>query len=189
MDAEGWNARYREGAPASAEPVAVLRENAHLLPRRGRALEPACGLGANSLFLAQRGFEVTAWDFSVVAIRRLRERATGQGLTLSAEVRDVVARPPAPESAEVIVVSRFLDRSLIPHLTAALVPGGLLFYQTFVREAVSDRGPSDPAYRLAPNELLRLFASLHLLFYREEGRVGDLRQGFRDEAMLVGQKR
>ncbi len=190
MDAEEWDNRYRSGERPPGEPVTVLRENAHLLPPKGRALEIACGLGANSLFLAERGLTVTAWDFSGVAIRSLQESARRRGFSVTAQVRDVVASPPPPECAEVIVVSRFLDRSLIPHLLAALVPGGLLFYQTFVREAVSiERGPKDPAYRLGPNELLRLFSSLHLLFYREEGRVGDVGKGFRDEAMLVGQKR
>ncbi len=191
MDASEWDARYLRGEPPRPEgPVAVLRENAHLLPREGRVLELACGLGANSLFLAERGLAVTAWDFSEVAIERLRERAHERRLPVTAEVRDVVAAPPPPECAEVIVVSRFLERSLAPHLIAALSPGGLLFYQTFVREAVSaTRGPRNPAHRLGPNELLRLFGPLHLLFYREEGMVGDVEKGFRDEAMLVGQKR
>jgi hypothetical protein len=33
-----------------------------------------------------------------------------------------------------------------------------------------------------------LFASLNILLYREEGGVGNLSRGFRNEAMLIGQK-
>ena len=64
----------------------------------------------------------------------------------------------------------------------------MLYYQTFTREAVSAGGPSNPAFRLTPNELLDLFGELRLVAYREEGRLGDLSQGFRDEAWLVGLK-
>jgi hypothetical protein len=88
----------------------------------------------------------------------------------------------------VIVVSHFLDRSLAPAIIAALRPGGLLFYQTFSRVAVTDRGPEDPAFRLAENELLELFKPLKVRIYREEGRLGDTSQGWRDIAMLVAEK-
>jgi hypothetical protein len=33
-----------------------------------------------------------------------------------------------------------------------------------------------------------LFASLKVLVYREEGKVGDIRRGFRDEAIFIGLK-
>ena len=53
---------------------------------------------------------------------------------------------------------------------------------------MTDQGPSNPAYRLDTNELLRLFPHLIVRFYREEGRVGDLTDGKRDIAQLVAQR-
>ena len=44
-------------------------------------------------------------------------------------------------------------------------------------------------FRLAEQELLHLFSGLQVLFYREEGCVGNLQQGFRDEAMLIARKK
>jgi hypothetical protein len=70
----------------------------------------------------------------------------------------------------------------------ALSLGGLLYYQTFIDERVADTGPRNPAYRLRRNELLSLFSGLRLLVYREEGLVGDLERGFRNEAMLVAMR-
>ena len=64
----------------------------------------------------------------------------------------------------------------------------MLFYQTYTRECVDVIGPRRSEYRLAINELLELFAGLRVLVYREEGRVGDLRIGWRNEAMLVAVK-
>ncbi|WJW75629.1 methyltransferase domain-containing protein [Thiohalobacter sp. IOR34] len=182
--ADKWDAIYR-AASEEPRPAAVLHDYGHLLPLSGRALDLACGRGGNALYLAARGFEVSAWDVSPVAIGQLRSRAAAGGLALQAEVRDVLAEPPAVRHFDVIVVSRFLERALAPALIAALRPGGLLYYQTYVREAVDDAGPRNPAYRLAPGELLELFAPLRPLLYRDEGRQGDLSQGLRNEAQLV----
>jgi 2-polyprenyl-3-methyl-5-hydroxy-6-metoxy-1,4-benzoquinol methylase len=152
-------------------------------------LDLACGLGGNALLLAEAGLMVSAWDLSPVAIERLRIRALERGLAnLQAEIRDVVERPPAGESFDVIVVTRYLERRLVPALIAAVKPGGLLFYQTFTHIAVSHRGPDNQAFRLADNELLRLFKDLAIRFYREENRLGDLREGHRDVAMLVAER-
>ncbi|MCG8043626.1 MAG: class I SAM-dependent methyltransferase, partial [Candidatus Thiodiazotropha endolucinida] len=98
------------------------------------------------------------------------------------------SQPPQTEQFDVIVVSYFLERSLIPTLIQALKPGGLVFYQTFTRQAVSSEGPQNPAFRLADQELLQLFSQLQVRVYREEGRLGDLSLGSRDVAMLVAQK-
>lgn len=185
--AEIWNARHAQGT--LGEPAWVLREHAHLLPAAGEALELACGLGANALLLAERGLKVQAWDFSAVAIARLGEAAGRRGLTVHGEVRDVLAAPPAPASFDVIVVTHFLERSLFPALIDALRPGGLLFYQSFTTERPQGgAGPSNPAFLLKPCELLELCRPLRLLVYREDGLFGELGQGLRGMAALVGAK-
>lgn len=181
-----WDARYREaGEPM---PARVLSENLHLLPARGCALDLACGLGANALLLARCGLESFAWDSSPVAIEKLRAAAAAAGVAVHAELRDVVAQPPEPQGFDVIVVAHFLDRGLAPALVAALRPGGLLFYQTFTRARGGASGPRNPDYLLRENELLRLFSALQPIVYREEGTLGDLARGFRDQALLVAAK-
>ncbi len=186
-DVGKWDARYREaGEPI---PARVLSENLHLLPARGRALDLACGLGANALLLARCGLETFAWDSSPVAIDKLRAAAATAGVVVHAEVRDVVAHPPEPQRFDVIVVAHFLDRSLAPALATALRPGGLIFYQTFTRVRVgAASGPRNPDYLLHQNELLKLFSPLQLVVYREEGELGDATRGFRDQAMLIAGK-
>lgn len=182
-----WNQRYRE-AITEQLPAKVLADNLHLLPVAGQALDLACGLGANALLLARHGLTTWAWDISPVAISRLDAAARAAGLTVHSEVRAVTARPPEPGRFDVIVVSRFLERSLAPALQAALRSGGLLFYQTFSKLRLSKDGPSNPAFLLDDNELLRLFPALKVRIYRDEGQSGDITRGFRNEAMLVAQK-
>ena len=188
-DQTKWDQIYTDGNEKPAEPCRALSSHSHLLPAEGDALDLACGRGGNALYLAARGFSTQAWDVSAVAIQSLSDVAGRNGLPLVAEQRDVTADPPASCSFDIIVVSRFLDRTLAPAICAALREHGLLFYQTFIREKTADTGPNNPAYRLEANELLRLFQSLHLIYYHEEGNVGDIARGFRNEAMLVAQKR
>lgn len=187
-DPQKWD---RIHADAGTEPPAaavVLSQNLHLLPRTGTALDLACGRGGNALLLAAAGLDTHAWDFSATALARLERHAADAGVQVNTEHRDVLAAPPAPGTFDVIVVTHYLERDLAPRLAAALRPGGLLYYQTFLRAAVDGSGPSNPAYRLAENELLHLFAGLQLLVYREEGLIGDVLRGWRNEAMLVGRK-
>jgi SAM-dependent methyltransferase len=185
---EKWNKRYRDAA-GEGQASRVLRENLHLLPGSGRALDLACGLGGNAVLLAQQGLKVDAWDIADVAIAALQDIALKRRLPLQAEVRDVEIQPAKTDTFDVIVVSYFLDRDIIPALVGALKPGGLIYYQTFTQQRVSDRGPRRAEFRLADQELLQLFSGLQVLFYREEGCVGDVQKGFRDEAMFIGRKR
>ena len=182
-----WNDRYQQSTSAP-QPCRGLADHPHLLPRTGTALDLACGLGGNALFLAAHGLETWAWDISDVAVDQVRQTAQHRGLTVHAEVRDVTAYPPAPNGFDVIVVSRFLDRELTAALIAALKPEGRLYYQTFIKQAPDDIGPKEDQFRLGPQELLHLFRALRLLVYREEAQVGDLTHGWRNEALLVGQK-
>lgn len=186
-DARDWDRRY-QARQAPGEPARVLSLHRHLLPRAGLALDLACGLGANALLLAGAGLATLAWDYSPLAIQRLDTLARERQLDIRAQVRDVVAEPPEPGRFAVITVSRFLERSLAPALMAALAPGGLLFYETFVRDRVAAMGPDNPDFLLRENELLQLFGDLRLRVYREEGSVGDVSRGIRNVAMLVAQR-
>jgi SAM-dependent methyltransferase len=185
--ATNWNTRYQTTTDIPP-PCQVLSDYVHLLPTTGTALDLACGLGANALLLAGYGLETYAWDYAETALERLKTFAQAQKLQIHTQVRDVVVSPPPPATFDVIVVCHFLDRSLVPALVHALKPNGLLFYQTFTRTCVSDWGPKKPEFRLADNELLQMFADLQIVVYREEGKIGDTAQGFRNEALLVARK-
>ena len=167
--------RCREHPATEARPAAVLAGFDHLLPASGEALDLACGPGGNALHLARCGLTTRAWDNAATAIDKLAEQAHTESLPLAAEVRDVLEHPPAPDTFDVIVVSRFLDRALCPALAAALRPGGLIFYETFTRAGVTGRGPRTERYRLDDNELLTLFAGLRVRVYRDEQRAADQR--------------
>jgi SAM-dependent methyltransferase len=183
-----WDGIYAQKGDSLPKPAEVLRQNQHLLPQAGNALDLACGLGANTLLLAEHGLDVSSWDISAVAIARLEQLARQHNLNIDARVVDVMTKLPAPESVDVLVVTHFLVREMAVDLVQALKPGGLLFYQTFCRDKVNAVGPSNPDYLLADNELLQLFQGLIVRVYREESLLGQHQQGWRNQAMLVAEK-
>jgi 2-polyprenyl-3-methyl-5-hydroxy-6-metoxy-1,4-benzoquinol methylase len=187
ISATTWNSRY-QAATDIPKPCQVLAAYTHLLPTQGTALDLAGGLGANALLLAHHGLETHVWDYAETALERLQAHAKTQRLHIHTQQRDVIVSPPKAQTFDVIVVCHFLERNLAPFLTQALKPNGLLFYQTFTRTSVSDAGPKNPQFRLADNELLHLFADLQIVVYREEGVLGEVTQGFRNEALLIATK-
>ena len=184
-----WDQLYSQSVHECYTAVQVLTENDFLLPTTGTALDLACGLGANAIFLAELGLAVTAWDISSVAIEKLTSYAAQQGLNINACQQKIVANSFTECSFDVIVVSRFLDRTLSDAIIGALKPDGLLFYQTFTREKISPKPPNNPDYLLTENELLALFSPLRVIFYRENALIGEQLRGLRNEAQFVGQKR
>jgi tellurite methyltransferase len=183
-----WNDRYIK-MDKKQKTDSFLTRNRHLLPVKGQALDLACGLGENAIFLAKCNLQVDGWDFSEIAIDQLKKEAERQGVDISTKVWDVTAGDWPEEQYDVVTVSRFLDRSIAPSLIRVLKPGGLLFYKTFVHLTVDGKGPANPAFRLGKNELLSLFfPALELVFYQEEWEIGSGGSEDRDSAFFIGRR-
>lgn len=180
-----WDKIYSD-KPFDDRPCWLLENNSHLLPTAGRGLDLACGLGGNALHLARHGLESHAWDASSVALEKLSARANSNALSVTTLQRDIEQQPPEENSFDVITVSHFLYRPLMPYLLSALRPNGILFYQTFNTNKPSAVGPSNPNFLLEENELLKIFSSMQLLFYREDGLTGDLSAGLRNCSYFIG---
>jgi SAM-dependent methyltransferase len=89
VSAAEWDDRYRERAALwSGNPNgALVAEVTDLSP--GRALDVGCGEGADAIWLAERGWNVTGLDISAVAIERAQTAAAGRGVDISWLVGDV----------------------------------------------------------------------------------------------------
>lgn len=80
MDEQHWNEMYLSRERVwSGEPNGVLVTEAAALPP-GRALDVGCGEGADALWLARRGWQVTATDISQIALARAAEASAASGL-------------------------------------------------------------------------------------------------------------
>ncbi len=80
-----WDKFYREnpGIYEKSNNISFQVMEAMKYTRSGRALDLGCGEGKNSMFLAERGFQVTALDISSVALERLRKLASEKNLQVT----------------------------------------------------------------------------------------------------------
>ena len=164
---QSWDDRYRNST-AWEQPNRLLTSFAGLIPTRGRALDLACGAGSNSVWLAERGLEVTGIDFSAEALRKGEDLAQSRGCTVHWFQADLQSYPLPAAEADIVVCFCYRDPALYPRIRAALRPGGHLFYETYTLNQLSyASGPRNPDHLLRPGELLTAFADWQVLFYRE----------------------
>ena len=168
----------------AAAPSAFLRSVGGRLPR-GHVLDVACGAGRNSLYFLQRGDRVLGIDASYERLTEARA-AAGRGSPFDLLQADLERFPLPAERFDVVLNCRYLQRSLAPALSRALRPGGMLVFETFLREQLELGHPRNPDFVLEHDELLRLFSDLRVLHYEEglfdeDGRAAHL-------ARLLAQK-
>lgn len=141
-------------------PSPWLAEVADLLPRSGRALDLAAGTGRNAVWLALRGFEVTAVDRLPDALERAERLSRRLGVVLTTRVADLRRPQERPDGSwDLVCVFRYLSRDLFPWIRSAVHPGGVVIFETFLGEG---RGK-----RLRPGELEAAFDGFEILRARE----------------------
>jgi SAM-dependent methyltransferase len=164
--AAAWDARYRErdGARWSGRPNGrLVAEVAALTP--GRALDVGCGEGADAIWLARRGWTVTAIDISEVAIGRAREASHPAGASVEWICGDALQTPLRARSFELVsmqypALPKAAGEAAVRRLLDTVHPGGLLLavYHDLDdehREQMKSRGV-DPADYVGADDLGRL---------------------------------
>jgi len=181
---DAWNARYAEAA-ASDSSVWSLAPNGFIASivadfAPGTAVDLACGEGRNALWLAQRGWQVTAVDFSAVAIEAGRRRADHLGLEVNWVVADVTGWVP-PALVDLIVVA-YLQlpatelASVIATCAGSLEPGGMLVLISHDIDNIARGvgGPQNPAVLTSVDSLRVAAADLEIERCEQlQRRVGD----------------
>ncbi|MBC7632372.1 class I SAM-dependent methyltransferase [Aeromicrobium sp.] len=161
MDAAAWDATYEENAAMwSGRPNAQLvAEVDGLSP--GSALDIGCGEGADAVWLAQRGWTVTAVDISEVALDRARGRAAEAEVEVTFEQRDVVTDPPSPATYDLVSAQFFHlpdppRNSALRGLGEAVAAGGTLL--VVGHQPGTHGGPGHADRLFAPQEITALFS-------------------------------
>lgn len=161
MTSGDWDRRYdTPDLIWSGEPNRFLREEAGDLPA-GRALDLACGEGRNAVWLARRGWEVTAIDFSGVALAKAARLAAGHDVSLRLVEADLSEYVPEPGSADLVAVLYLhLDpvarTRVLARAAAAVAPGGvlLLVAHDLLNLTQGHGGPRDPAVLTTPEAVV-----------------------------------
>jgi cyclopropane fatty-acyl-phospholipid synthase-like methyltransferase len=157
----------------------VLEHHIH-----GVALDLGCGDGRNSLFLANHGFAVDAFDLSPPAVDKLNQVARLSGLDLTAAVLDIRHLEPPPDRYDLVVADTVLCHlgsselhDLSRRIIASLRPGGFLYASAFTH---CDPRQSEFAHLVQtwfrPSDFCALFRDLEINRC-EEFTVFDTRHG------------
>lgn len=147
MSTKEWDRRYGAGESSlwSGRPNGVLvAEIADAAP--GRALDVGCGEGADAIWLASCGWQVTGIDVSQVALDRAAASARLAGVDAHWICTDIAAAPEHAASYDLVTVhypalKRSPDHHAVHALLNAVAPGGTLL--------VVGHGPLDPEYARA----------------------------------------
>ncbi len=196
-----WNARYAsEDWFYGREPNAYLRDKAALLAPGGRVLCVADGEGRNSVWLAQQGFEVQAFDLADVAVAKARRLAAEAGVAVEHHVAgfDDWAWQTAAFDAVVAIFIQFADPAMrarqFAQMQAALKPGGLLVLQGYTPRQLELKtgGPGVLSHLYTAEGLRDAFAAMEiveLVEYEAMLDEGARHSGLSALAGLVARKR
>lgn len=174
MDAQAWDDRYRERELVwSGEPnVFVAEEVADLPP--GRALDLAAGEGRNAIWLALRGWDVEAIEFSQVALDKAAALADEAGVTLALTHADLTALPPLDPGDLVLVAYLHLPRpvaaDVLRHATDLVRPGGTFLLVAHARRNLDEGygGPQDADVLPEVHDILEVVEAAGLEVRRAE---------------------
>ena len=163
-----WDERYSRGEHATLEPHHLLIRLAETLPA-GVALDVACGAGRHALYLAGRGWRVTAVDASKVGIGITKERARSLGVEVDALVADLEQNGFEIESQAYDLICDFyyLQRDLWPKLREGVRKGGLFIAAIHLGGEDAGKETRNPAFLLQPGELRDEFDGWEVLHYHE----------------------
>ena len=153
----------------SLPPSAWVRRFAPLIAPAGRVLDLAAGGGRHTRLLLDMGFRVTAVDRDIAALQQLAAACEVRAIDLETD-----GPWPLGDGYDGIVVTNYLHRRLFPAIAAALAPGGVVIYETFMAGNERFGRPRNPDFLLQPGELLHSFRALTIVAF-EQGEVSSPR--------------
>jgi SAM-dependent methyltransferase len=167
-----WDIKYEQGLPSLTEPdpffiSAYERFVNPSLPKPGKALDLAGGLGRHALWLASRSWRVTVVDVSDVAIGKLSQAALELNVKLELLVGDASDYKFEPTRFDLIVLFYHLDHSLFPKIVSGLKPGGLFICKMSLRWDSGESLTTASTNPLHRNELPSLVPELDVLHHQE----------------------
>lgn len=144
-DAQRWDQRHAAAGPATPVPPDGLGSIAVEVPASGRALDVACGRGAQLVWAAQQGLDVVGLDVSPVAVEAARQLAVAHRVSHRVDVRvhDLDTGLPADLGRfDLVICQRFRAPGILPALISSLVDGGIAVLTVLSVVGADSPGPN-----------------------------------------------
>ena len=165
-----WDAQYQAKEWLyGKEPSKFLVENIDLL-KKGKTLDLAAGEGRNAVYLASKGFNVHAIDFSGVALERAERLAKDSGVSVEFQNKDIdMWLLPLMTYDAAIICDYKPSLRFLKDINRGLVQGGMIVVDAFTVEHIrSGKGQKPEMFEcFKGNELLHNLKNVHVLLYRE----------------------
>jgi len=167
VESQEWDDRYagRELVWTAEPNMFVVAELQDLAP--GRALDVGAGEGRNAVWLASRGWQVTAVDFSAVGLAKGRRLAQNRGVAVDWVLADVRDYQPEPGCFQLVLIAYLQLREaeldgVLRRAATALAPGGVLLVvgHDLVNLTEGTGGPQDPAVLQTAGSITRSLGDL-----------------------------
>ncbi len=174
-DAASWTERHAAAAMAwDTTPNQFVVAACRTL-RAGRALDLGAGEGANSMWLAGRGWRVTALDTDTVGVGRIQSHSVLLNHPVDAIVGDAVSYRPPSASFDLILLS-YLQlpehqlRLAFQNVVPGLAPGGRVLIIAHDSSNLDQGwgGPRDPNLLTTPEVVSGILTGLGLVVQRAE---------------------
>jgi tellurite methyltransferase len=182
-----WNEKWSARRDLEQDPNPMLVRVLKKMPP-GNALDLACGIGRNALYLASKGWNVTAIDGSNVAIQILNKRAKKQQVEVDARAMDLESGKfkIEPGTFDLICMLFYLQRELLASARKSLKTGGFVIAAVHMKDDSPDLEPMNSAFLMEPGELKRAFEGWKIEHYLE-GKSTDTNHE-RRTAEIIAQK-
>lgn len=141
------------------------------VPSRGSVLDLACGGGRHGRLFLRNGCTVTFLDKDISATNDLIGNPLAERIKVDLETD--AGWPLDERKFDAVIVTNYLWRPILPHIVAAVAPGGLLLYETFALGNEAFGRPRNPDFLLRPGELLETVrGQLDILGYEQRTEGG-----------------
>jgi SAM-dependent methyltransferase len=192
-----WSDKYRAAGDDylfGTGPNRFLAAQASWMDGGGRALSIADGEGRNAVWLAERGFDVTATELSPVALDKAARLAAQRGVSVDFAHADALCWT-YPEESFDLVVGVFIQfaapderRVLFDNMKRTLKPGGRIVLQGYTPKQLDYRtgGPSAVENLYTAALLREAFGDLELECLQEYEDVLSEGLAHRGQSALIG---
>jgi len=169
MDKTEWDKRHADPARRHSRGPSETLVAAVSVLVPGRALDLACGQGRHAVWLAEHGWQVTAVDFSAVALGNARQLARERSVSCRWVAADLLEFEPEPEAFDLVILSyvhvpRSDRRKILAAASRALARGGTLLLIGLDRSNLEHGhgGPTNPAVLYDGEEIIDELPALRI---------------------------
>lgn len=197
MEKHFWDKRYNEFTSVYGQKPNPFFKHFIDTHKPGSLLLPADGEGRNGLYAASKGWQVDAFDFSVVAMEKAVKQAEGQGLKINYWTQDIATFKANKKYDAIALIyvhlPQPLRRTFHKEIFNSLHSGSFLVLEAFAKEQIHFKsgGPKDISLLYDAPSICSDFPFLHLLSCGQkeiELNEGEFHKGKASVLQMTGQK-